>query len=143
MDEDLALRAAHGDATAFGDLCQANRLALLRTAQQLVKDASTAEDLLQEALLECYVNISELRAPERILSWIRAVIRNRCYNYLRRKRTIPFPIARLEREPARTSSPLDQLESAEEYEYLRRALDSLSEKNRRATELFYLHEKSV
>ena len=143
MDEELALRAAQGDATAFGDLCQANRAVLLRTAQHLVKDASTAEDLLQEALLECYVNISELREPDRIIAWIRGVIRNRCYNHLRRNRSTPFPITRFEREPARASSALDRLESAEEHEYLRQALGRLSEKNRRATELFYLHEKSV
>jgi RNA polymerase sigma-70 factor, ECF subfamily len=143
MDKDLTLRAAQGDAMAFGDLCQANRIALLQTAQQIVRDPTAAEDILQEALLECYVKISELRAPDRILAWIRGVIRNRCYNYLRRKRTTPFPTTRFEREPARTSSPLDQLESAEEHEYLHQALDHLSEKNRRAIELFYLHEKSV
>lgn len=143
MDEDLALRATQGDATAFGDLCQTNRAALLRTAQRLVKDPHTAEDLVQEALLECYVNISMLRAPDRILAWIRGVIQNRCYNYLRRKRTTPFPMTRFDHEPSRTDSPLDQLESSEEQEHLHQALDLLSEKNRRATDLFYLHEKSV
>ena len=105
MDKNLALKAAEGAPKAFGDLCQANQVTLLWTAQQIVKDPSTAEDLLQEALLECYINISDLRAPDMILAWIRGVIRNRCYNYLRRKRTTPFPISRFEQEPAKTKSP--------------------------------------
>lgn len=113
------------------------------TAKQIVRDPETAEDLLQEALLECYVNISDLRSSDSILAWIRGTIRNRCFNYLRRHRTVPFPFARFEQEPTQTPSPLDHVESVEEHGHLRKALDSLSEKNRRATELFYVQEKSV
>ena len=77
MDDKLARRAAQGDPKAFGDLCQENRIALLRTAKQIVKDPVTAEDLLQEALLESYVNVAKLKAPDMILAWIRGIIRNR------------------------------------------------------------------
>ena len=139
----MARRAAQGEPQAFGDLCQANRTALLRTAEQIVKDKTTAEDLLQEGLLEAYLNVAKLNSPDKILAWIRGVIRNRCYNHLRRAKTIPFPLGRVDQEAATAESPLDKLESAERRTNLRRAMGNLSETNRRATELFYLHEKSV
>ena len=142
MNENLSTRAAQGDPKAFGDYCQRNRQTLLLAAQQIV-GPSVAEDLLQEALLECYVKISELREPTAILAWIRGTIRNRCYNYLRAHRTVAFPNVRLDQRPAETPTPLSELETLENREQILQALSNLSEKNRRATELFYLEDRSV
>jgi RNA polymerase sigma factor (sigma-70 family) len=143
MDDDIARRAAGGDTHAFGEICCANRTELIGTAMRIVRDPEAAEDLVQEALLECYVNISDLRDAEAILPWIRGTIRNRCYNHLRGRRTVAFPIAHFEETPVSTPTPLAHVESLEAGEQVRRALGRLSEKNRRATELFYLEEKSV
>ena len=143
MDDNTIRQAAQGDPKAFGDLCQANRNALLHTAEQIVRDPVTAEDLLQEALLESYLNVGKLNSPDKILAWIRGVIRNRCYNHLRRSRTTPLSLGRIEQEVDPADGPLDQLESDERRTNLRNALGTLSETNRRTTELFYLHEKSV
>ncbi len=85
MDEDLAFRAAQGDATAFGDLCQANRAALLRTAKHLVKDASTAEDLLQEACLR----VSRRNGPW-WFHYLARVVRNLAIDQYRRSQTVLF-----------------------------------------------------
>ena len=84
MKEDIRRRAAQGDPQAFGEVCRSSRAALLRLAERIVGNHDVAEDLLQEGLLEAFVNIARLKSSDAVLPWIRGVIKNRCYNHLRR-----------------------------------------------------------
>jgi RNA polymerase sigma-70 factor, ECF subfamily len=54
----------------------------------MVKDHAATEDILQEAFLKIILKIHQLESRENIRAWIKVVVRNTMYNYLRKHKNI-------------------------------------------------------
>jgi RNA polymerase sigma-70 factor (ECF subfamily) len=82
--------ARAGDPDAFGEICLVHESRLLRQAMRLCGDASQAEDLAQETLLEAWKCLRRYNGRCRFFTWLCAILLNRHRSSLRRQRPLPF-----------------------------------------------------
>jgi RNA polymerase sigma-70 factor (ECF subfamily) len=75
-DEDLVKRAQGGDEAAFTELISVRVDGLFAVAFRIVRDASVAEDATQQALLEAWRKLPQLRDPSRIDGWLYRLVVN-------------------------------------------------------------------
>jgi RNA polymerase sigma-70 factor (ECF subfamily) len=96
-------------------------------ARWLVRNESDAEDLVQEAYLRAVHSYHSLRGAES-RPWMLAIVRNACYDWLRRGRLSPFLAAsqdQIDRLEASSPSPEAILLEKEDAVAVRHALDGL------------------
>jgi len=85
--------AQGGDARAFGELCRGYETRLLRHAMGLCGNASLAEELAQDALVDAWKSLRRFNGRCQFFTWLCAILLNRYRNTLREKR--PLPLAAL------------------------------------------------
>ena len=83
-------RARGGDLAAAGDLLAAYQNVAYTAALRLVGQPAEAEDLAQEALVQAYTHLSDLREGEAFGPWLRRIAVNLSLNLLRRRGRIRF-----------------------------------------------------
>lgn len=86
----LLAEARAGDAEAFGELCRAYETRLLRQAMALCGQASLAEDLAQDTLVEAWRCLHRFNGQCRFFTWLCAILLNRYRNTVRERRPVPF-----------------------------------------------------
>jgi RNA polymerase sigma-70 factor (ECF subfamily) len=97
-----------GDAEAFGEICRVYETRLLRQAMTLCGNATAAEDLAQDPLVEAWKSLRRYNGRCQFFTWLCAILLNRHRNTVRRKR--PFPFSRLAgHERDEVQNRLDQL----------------------------------
>jgi len=84
----LLERARGGDADAFCELCRTLETRLLRQAMSLCGDASLAEDLAQETLIESWKCLGRYNGRCQFFTWLCAILLNRHRNRLRNGRSL-------------------------------------------------------
>jgi RNA polymerase sigma-70 factor (ECF subfamily) len=92
---DEALMAAYqkGDLAAFSDLVARHEKPLWNFVRRFVRDAATAEDLLQEVFVRVIDNAGEWRPTAKVATWMYAIARNLCTDQARRasvRKTTPL-----------------------------------------------------
>jgi RNA polymerase sigma-70 factor (ECF subfamily) len=87
MDEALALleRAKTGDHDAFGELAQEHRASLERLCFKMTGSREDAEDMVQEALLKAFLNISAFEMRSSLSTWLHRIATNLCIDHQRRR----------------------------------------------------------
>jgi RNA polymerase sigma-70 factor (ECF subfamily) len=83
-------RAQSGDAGAFGEICRAYETRLLRQAHALCGNASLAEDLAQDTLVESWKCLHRYNGRCQFFTWLCAILLNRYRNTIREKRPVSF-----------------------------------------------------
>lgn len=68
-DSELVVQLQKGDAAAFSLLFERYQKQALRTACFLTGNLSTAEDVVQDAFIKCYMQIHTLKDPESFRPW--------------------------------------------------------------------------
>lgn len=140
-DEILVKQAMTGDKDAFGQLVQIYQGAVYGLCYHIVGNFADAQDLAQEAFVQSYQDLHQLREPAKFANWLNRVTRNICGMWLRRRNSkiVPFDEVALEdfANPA-TSTPLEEIEAEEMHQFVRRAIDALSEKTQLTVTLFYM-----
>ena len=86
----LIAQARHGDAEAFGELCQQFESRLLRHGILLCGDVSLAEDLAQETLIEAWKCLGRYNDQCQFFTWLCAILQNRHRRVLRCKKLFFF-----------------------------------------------------
>jgi RNA polymerase sigma-70 factor (ECF subfamily) len=86
----LLERARGGDADAFCALCRTLETRLLRQAMSLCGNASLAEDLAQETLIEGWKCLRRYNGRCQFFTWLCAILLNRHRNVLRKERSLPI-----------------------------------------------------
>lgn len=79
MDQDLVVRAQHGDEGAFESLTVANHSRLYRVAYGILRDRHLAEDATQQAFLDIWRNLARLDDPARFEGWSYRLLVHACY----------------------------------------------------------------
>ena len=79
MDTDLIGRAQHGDEEAFASLAVAAGDRLHAVAHRILRDTDLAEDATQQALLDIWRDLPDLRDPARFDAWSYRLLVRACY----------------------------------------------------------------
>jgi RNA polymerase sigma factor (sigma-70 family) len=87
MDQDLVVRAQQGDRRAFETLALDSHPRLFKVAHGILRDATLAEDVTQQALLDIWRNLGSLRDPHRYDGWSYRILVNACHAEARRTPT--------------------------------------------------------
>ena len=77
-DASLVAQVLGGDTSAFGPLIDRHRPAAMRLARRLLGHPADAEDVVQEALLQAFLGLHELRLTDRFGAWMLGIVVNLC-----------------------------------------------------------------
>src|SRR3970282_2442803 len=86
MDTELVVRAQNGDEEAFTSLAVAVGDRLHAVAHRILRDTDLAEDATQQALLNVWRDLPQLRDPARFDAWSYRLLVRACYAEARRTR---------------------------------------------------------
>src|SRR5690349_12068138 len=89
---ELVLRARSGDPAAFTEIVRRLQDAVVGYASAVLRDRQRAEDVAQEAFLEAFLRLGELRDPAAIAPWIRSIAFSKCNRILRRREPVAAPV---------------------------------------------------
>lgn len=133
-----------GDESAFDLLFAVYQRQAVCTAALITGDASIAEDIAQEAFVNCFLHIRELQDAERFRPWFFRILR-RCAWKAAKRRTGMVSIQQEEGLEEILSPTVDSYpsERAVVYEKLYHALEGLGQKQRTAVVLYYFNDFSI
>ena len=80
-DPELVVAALAGNTQAFDVLVNRYRRAMLTVAQQIVRNSTDAEDVVQEAFLQAFEALPQLTDLNRFAAWLHSITRNRALRY--------------------------------------------------------------
>jgi len=86
----LLEQARAGDTAAFGELCRGHETRLLRHAMGLCGNATLAEELAQDTLVEAWHSLRRYNGRCQFSTWLCAILLNRYRNTLRQRRPLPL-----------------------------------------------------
>jgi RNA polymerase sigma factor (sigma-70 family) len=144
-DADLVELARADNTEAFRCLLERYHALAFAIALHFVAQPETAQDLVQEAMLQAYLSLDHLRDATRFKSWFYGIVLNVCRYWRRRQQTSPLSLDVWNEEQPMASSG-DPGSLAEERELrcaVQEAIGQLSAKNRAVTLLFYYEDLSV
>jgi RNA polymerase sigma-70 factor (ECF subfamily) len=138
-------------AGTLGERVEAARPRLLRLAQLNGMGPEETEDVVQETFLEAWLQMENLREPERFSAWLDGICRNVCKRHIRGRATL-LPTSELSTSEEDGDAlafdlpdpfaidPAEELERQDMQVLLDRALGHLSHAHRKVIELCYLAE---
>jgi RNA polymerase sigma-70 factor, ECF subfamily len=134
-DEDLMVRVARGEETAFRVLSGRYAARAAGLARRITGSHADAEEIVQEALLRVWVNAPRWRPVAAFRTWFYRMVVNLSLN---RRRRVPFlTLDAAGHPPDPAADPSAALERDEVERYLAAAVAQLSERERAAITLTY------
>lgn len=91
-DRELIAAVLAGDRDRFGVLVDRHGPALLAFLARRTRGREEARELFQETLVRAFEGLGDLRAGERLRSWLISIAHNTLRQRLRRPRDEPFPL---------------------------------------------------
>jgi RNA polymerase sigma-70 factor (ECF subfamily) len=85
-ESELIARAVEGDADAFGQLVKSYQARLFTTVMHIVGCRNDAEDIVQEAFLQAYINLRGFRGTSGFYTWLYRIAVNRALSRNRHRR---------------------------------------------------------
>ncbi len=82
--QQLITRAMSGDEKAFNDIVNQYGSLMLRTAAMIVGDRDVAEDVVQDALIQAWHHLGDLREANALRPWLMRIVVNQCISFKRR-----------------------------------------------------------
>jgi RNA polymerase sigma-70 factor (ECF subfamily) len=136
------LRFTHGDRAAFDLLIARHQRSVVNTIFRLIGDPMTAEDLAQEVFLNIFRAARSYRPTAEFRTWMFRIVRNVCYNELRRRARHPISFeggdqeeSPLDLPDARAAEPFSELSLDERRRLVRDAINRLPPAQRMAVVL--------
>lgn len=110
VDQQLVVRAQHGDQKAFGLLVSKYQRKLARLLSRLIRDPAEVEDVAQETFIKAYRALGNFRGDSAFYTWLYRIGINTAKNFL---------VSQGRRAPTRTEFDSEEAEGFEEGELLR------------------------
>src|SRR5213082_1572789 len=134
-DEVLIGRIASGDRLAMQVLFALHHVRVYRFVLRLVRDESSAEDLISEVFLDVWRQAGRFEGRSQVATWLLAIARFKALSALRRR-----PDEEMEDTSDNTEVVLEKKGKSAA---IRKCLEKLSAEHREIIDLVYYHEKSV
>lgn len=83
LDENLILRVADGDKSAFRELYQQTSSAVYGFALSILRNRHDAEDVMHDAYIRTYTSAVTYKPMGKPLTWMLTIVRNLCYSRIR------------------------------------------------------------
>ena len=129
--------AKKGDAAAFTELIEENKIKMYKTAKAILKNEDDVCDAIQEALMSAYKNISKLNNNAFFSTWLIRILINKCYDICNKnKNRAVVDIDETNDEELRVYDTYDEGDT-------RAILDNLDEDIRSVTVMYYYDDLSV
>ena len=145
--------AKNGDSLAFGVLCTQSAGMVFNIARRMMPTDQDAEDVVQESLQLAFTHLKSLKGDSRFSTWLTRIVTNAALMRLRRnnvRRELPLDESsesqgHFSRFDVQDQGPdPKQLHAQKErHKILRKALNELTPKVRRAIQLRELDERST
>jgi len=134
----LILQAKQGDVAAYGAIVRRFQDTAVGYAYGILGNHDAAKDAAQEAFLEAYACLGELREPRAFAAWLRRILFKQCDRITRRRALTTVPLEVAEGVATREPGPVEIYEQRELQAFVAHALQQLPEEQRLAITLFYL-----
>ncbi|MGE7825436.1 sigma-70 family RNA polymerase sigma factor [Paenibacillus sp. NPDC093718] len=115
----------------------------LAVAYDKLQDSHLAEDAVQEAFTEAFVNLHKLQDPRRFPGWFKVIVERQCYRDLRRKQFQTFPLHEIELPVGDQRSLESVVEKREMIGQLHTTIADLPSNMRIAVQLYYFQGYSL
>lgn len=134
MSAALLLRCRTNDPDACNELFQRYNRKIFNTAYRILGEESSAEDALQETLLNVYRGIASFRGDSKVSTWISRITINVCLGILRKGKNRQYVeleeelSGNLPAEPTPFTDPLAYASLTEQKHLVQSAFERMSEK---------------
>ena len=144
-ERELFEKAKANNHTAFDRLQETLDASVRRFVRRLVGINEAEDDIVQDAFLALYLNLERLESSEHLRPFLFRVVRNRCYDTLRRQGRFQFvPLDAASEDSAvnpsfltdRSKQPDEKLHWILLYSEVQKAIDRLPEIQRQAIILY-------
>jgi RNA polymerase sigma-70 factor (ECF subfamily) len=105
-ETELVQRAQTGDHDAFAELQSRLDSPIRRFVWRLIGTHPEEDDIVQDSLIALYLNLDRIDPPENLRPYLFRIIRNRCYDLLRKRRR--FEHVSLDEEPVESWVSLNE-----------------------------------
>ena len=138
-DNGLIYRAQAGDEAAFAELMQAYYAYVYTIVIGIVNNPHDAEEVVQDTFLSAYRGLTQLEDTAKFKSWLAEIARNHSRDRLRKKKVDTVSIDAVSARTLQTPDTVDdELIRDEQRELIRRAMETLSDKDREIARAYYL-----
>ena len=138
-DNTLIHRAQSGDEGAFVDLIRIYYPFVYAIVIGIVNNPHDAEEVVQDTFLNAYRGLAQYQEMAKFKNWLGEIARNRARSWLRKQRIDTVSIDEVSEHTLGTQDlPDEQLIRREQRELIRRAMETLSEKDRDIARAYYL-----
>lgn len=134
----LILQAKQGDVAAYSAIVRRFQDTAVGYAYGILGNHDAAKDAAQEAFIEAYTCLGELREPRAFSVWLRRIIFKQCDRITRRRSLTEVPLEVAESVPTPAPGPVEIYEQRELQAFVAHALQQLPVEQRLAITLFYL-----
>ena len=128
-------RVQMGNQAAYAEVVRRFQDMAIGYARAMLGDADLAEDAAQEAFIEAYVELGQLREPVAFPGWFRRIVYKRCDRLLRQRHPPVVPLD----ETHGAESHLPAVEQ-DRFDLLQEAIQQLPLEERALINLFYLRQ---
>lgn len=152
---ELLADARAGDPDAFCRLAAKHEARLFRQAMSLCGDASVAEDLAAETIIEAWKSLARYNGSCRFSTWLYAILLHRHQKHVRHAASRPIALSRLPFHDAERHesahgerqspepTPAENAVAADRMAEVQRAIDALPENHREVIRLRFFEDASV
>ena len=138
-DNTLIHRAQSGDEGAFVDLIRVYYPFVYAIVIRIVNNPHDAEEVVQDTFLNAYRGLAQYQEMAKFKNWLGEIARNRARSWLRKPRIDTVPIDEVSEHTLGTQDlPDEQLIRREQRELIRRAMETLPQKDREIAHAYYL-----
>lgn len=134
----LVISAREGDADAFSAVVRRFQDMAVGYGYSLLGNLHLAEDAAQEAFLEAYLCLQQLREPAAFPGWFRRIVFKHCDRLARGKAGKLEPLESVQEKASPTPNQVQAMEQREMNSQVWAAIDSLPEHERATVMLYYL-----
>ena len=133
-------RSIDGDLDAFALLVERFQDMAVGYAYSILGDFQLAEDAAQEAFLDVYRNIHQLREPKAFSSWFRQIVFKHCDRFTRTIKGALVPLDATVDPVSKIPDPFEVAAMGETSDIIHKALAELPKQNRQVVALYYISE---
>ena len=134
----LVVRTQSGDVAAYGEIVRRFQDMAYGYAYAILGDFHLAEDAAQEAFVQAYRDLKQLREPAAFPGWFRRIVFKHCDRITRRTAASKAPLEAAANVPCSEPHPAEAAEKRQMREAVLAAIRALPENERTATTLFYI-----